>query len=191
VRYHSETPATWALHTRNRAVEIRWYPEDIGAIAVRLGETWIEVPAVFARFSGVRAQTWLAAARQLRAQSRYNATFDEDAIFDAIRAIDAINGDAMRRIGLVADDWSAARVAREEESLFIGFQTDETRRNAPPRTQDTPFGEEIAAPGSHDPAAPTSPPAQGAMAPDATDHPDDTPGADGRDDDTGWEIVDT
>lgn len=122
---------------------------------------------------------------------RYNATFDEDAIFDAIRAIDAINGDAMRRIGLVADDWSAARVAREEETLFIGFQTDETRRNAQPRSQDTPFGEEIAAPGSRDPAAPTSPPPQGAMAPDATDHPDDTPDADGRDDDTGWEIEDT
>jgi len=82
----------------------------------------------------MRAQIWLAAVRQLRAQSRYNATFDEDAIFDAIQAIDAINGDAMRRIGLLANDWSAARVAREEDSLFIGFQTDETRRNAPARS---------------------------------------------------------
>ncbi|WP_222626194.1 hypothetical protein, partial [Meridianimarinicoccus zhengii] len=65
------------------------------------------------------------------------------------------------------------------------------RQDRPPRSMDMSFGEEIAAHGPHDPAAPTSPPAQGAMAPDATDHPDDTPDADGRDDDTGWEIVDT
>ena len=184
VRYQSEALAKWALHVRDRAVNIRWYAEDIGAIAVEFGGEWIEVPAVFDRFNGVRAQTWLAAARQLRAQSRDNASFDEDAIFDAIRAIDALNGYAMRRIGLVADDWSQERVNREEERLFIGFDCQASQQDRNP-SQNTGFGEEIAAYG------PAAPHAAAYPDPPAAPQPDDeqlSPGA--QDDGSGWEIED-
>lgn len=193
VRYQSETLARWALHVRDRKVRIRWYPEDIGAIAVELGGEWIEVPAVFDRFAGVRAQTWLAAARQLRAQSRHDASFDEDAIFDAIRAIEAINGDAMRRIGLVADDWSQARVDREEERLFIGFDCAAARQDRPPRSMDMSFGEELGAFGGQpDPYAPAGPDPQGQTTPAMPDDGQPDAGQDDSQDgdEPGWDIED-
>ena len=99
VRYHSEALANWSIHVRDRSVKLRWYSEDIGAIAVELDGEWVEVPAVFDRFNGVRAQTWLAALRALRASSKRQAAFDEHLVFDAIRHIEEINGAAMRRSG--------------------------------------------------------------------------------------------
>ena len=193
VRYHSETLARWMLHSRNRAVEIRWYAEDIGAIAVRLGDGWVEVPAVFASFDGVRAQTWRAAAPQLRAQSRHDATFDEETIVDAIRCVDRIDGHAMRRIGLLADDWSQTRVDAEEDRLFVGFESAAPRREAPPVAGDTRFGEEIAAPGPAGADAGTQVqivPELGATMPDTPETaPDAAPDGD-SDDGSGWEIED-
>ena len=189
VRYHSETLARWCLHNRDRKVEVRWYPEDIGAICVELDGEWIEVPAVFERFAGVRAQTWRAAARQLRAQSRHDATYDQDTVFEALRAIDAINDHAMARIGLLADDWSKEKVDREEDLLFLGFDCVATRRAAPPAACDTPFGEEIVPPADAGAPAPlmqeveevgeAMPPASPDAAPDAA-----------SDDGSGWEIED-
>lgn len=183
VRYQSEALARWALRARDRKVRVRWYSEDIGAIAVEIGGEWIEVPAVFDRFDGVRAETWRAAARQLRAQSRHGASFDQDAIFDAIAAIDAINGDAMRRIGLVTDDWSQERVDREEENFFIGIDWHAPRREARPRSETTGFGEEIAAYGPVDPVAAACP-----EPPAPADPQLDTGQQDG--DGSGWEIED-
>ncbi|MBB1492801.1 Mu transposase C-terminal domain-containing protein [Paracoccus sp. MC1854] len=142
IRYHSEELARWMLRTKKREVNLRWYREDLGAIAVELDGEWYEVPAVFDRFKGVWAQTWLAAARELQIRFKHEVTFDEEIVFKAIRHIDEINGQAMKRIGLLADEWSEARILQEEERLLIGF--DMSERSLPLASPDTRFGDEMA-----------------------------------------------
>ena len=198
VRYHCETLARWALHSRDRRVNLRWYAEDIGAIVVDLGGEWIKVPAVFERFNGFRAQTWLAAARELRAQSKYQASFTEDAVFDAIRHIEAINGQAMRRIGLVSDDWSQDRVLREEERLFLGFDCQASEPGAHAHAADSAWGEALptAATGPRD-AANDAARAADTPTPPSPDPDTVDPGAgatihgrDDEDDGSEWDIED-
>jgi putative transposase len=44
----------------------------------------------------------------------------------AIEDIEALNGAAMRRMGVLVEEWSPKRIAQEEEKLFIGFPTFDT-----------------------------------------------------------------
>lgn len=141
VRYHSDVLANWMLRAKRREVHLRWYGEDLGAIAVELDGKWFEVPAAVEGFQGVRAQTWLAAARELRARFRREASVDEEVVLDAIRAIDQINGDAMQRMGLLAQDWSEERVQQEEARLLIGFNILE--RASATTTPGLRFGDEM------------------------------------------------
>ncbi|SFU01879.1 Mu transposase C-terminal domain-containing protein [Sedimentitalea nanhaiensis] len=46
IRYHSEVLARWFMHARSKKVRIRFYSEDIGALAVELDGKWIELPSV-------------------------------------------------------------------------------------------------------------------------------------------------
>lgn len=132
VRYHSDELARWRLHNQDRKVRVRWYHENIGAIAVELGGVWIEVPAVQARFDGVQAIHWLAAARSLRAAHKRDAALDEAIVFPAIDRIVELNGQAMKRMGLLTQDWSEQQLLEAEERLFIGFQYGESDAAAPP-----------------------------------------------------------
>ncbi|WP_229582916.1 Mu transposase C-terminal domain-containing protein [Paracoccus sp. S-4012] len=142
VRYHSEVLARWMLRAKNREVNLRWYSEDLGAIVAELDGQWFEVPAVFDRFKGVRAEVWLAAARQLRDRFKLEASLDEQVVFDAIRSIDEINDNAMRRQSLLANDWSVTRIQHEETGVFIGFEVSE-RSVLVKDLADTRFGEEV------------------------------------------------
>lgn len=122
VRYHSEVLARMMLRRRKHEVNIRWYSEDLGAIAVEVDGQWIEVPSVFRRFDGVRAQTYLAARRALQARFKHEAALQESVVFKAIDDIETINGNAMRRVGLLVEGFSPERLRQEEDNLFIGFQ---------------------------------------------------------------------
>jgi putative transposase len=147
VRYHSEVLAEKSLRLRDRELNVRWYNEDLGAIAVELDGKWIEVPAVFRRFNGVRAQTWLIARQELAARFRNEAALQENLVFDAIREIEKINGNAMRRMGLVADNWTSDRLQREDERLFIGFRIEPQAGRDQQQHLPSGFGEELAAMG--------------------------------------------
>ena len=126
VRYHSETFARLTLKLHDRKVAIRWYPEDIGAIWIKLDDRWFEVPAVFDRYLGVSAQEWLYAAAELRAQNARNAEVNFAVVRQAIDYIKKTNSGAMTRVGLIMEDWSEKRMEYEEDRLFIGFKTSET-----------------------------------------------------------------
>lgn len=143
IRYHSDLLADRFPHMRAREVNVRWYSEDIGAIAVELDGTWIEIPSVFARFRGVRAQTWHATQRTLAAQYKNEAEVYEDMVFQTIADIEAINGKAMSRIGLLAEDWSPERLKREEERLHIGFRIEPNATSSAESFQAFDYGEEF------------------------------------------------
>ncbi len=126
IRYHSEVLARWFMHATSKEVRVRFYSEDIGAIAVELNDHWIEVPSVFDCYRGERAQTWLLAAREIRASVAAQAKVDEMVIFKAMTRIREINANALARQGLLVDDYSQERIAKIENEMLIGFDVDET-----------------------------------------------------------------
>jgi len=146
VRYHTRQLAEQFLRRRDREMNIRWYGEDIGAIAVEIDGQWIEVPSVFSRFRGVRARTWLATQRELAARFKHEARLEEDTIFDALDAIEAIDGRARARVALIADNWTEEKLAKQEERLFIGFATESSREAHGSGNAVPGFGEDLSAP---------------------------------------------
>jgi putative transposase len=132
IQYHSEKLAHWFMHYKNKEVRVRWHSEDLGAISVELNNEWIEVPSVFSRFNGERAQTWLMAVRELRASAISQAHVDEEIIFSAMRRIKEINANAIARQGAFVDDFSEKRISQLEDGFLIGF-------NVAARTEDPQF----------------------------------------------------
>jgi len=131
VRYHSEVLARFMTRAHERKVDIRWYPEDIGAVWAELNGRWFEIPAVFDRFQGVSAQEWVHAAEEIRAQNARNAEVNFAVVRQALDYIKETNSAAMTRVGLVMEDWSEKRMDYEEDRLFIGFKTSETEPENP------------------------------------------------------------
>ncbi|WP_052954634.1 Mu transposase C-terminal domain-containing protein [Microvirga vignae] len=121
VQYHSEALHRWAIHQRKREVQVRWHPNDIGVISVEFDGGWHNVGAVHETFHGVKADEWLPAIKALRANNKLEAEIAEPIVRKAIQAIRDMNAAAEKRADLSVPDWSAERLEREENSLFIGF----------------------------------------------------------------------
>jgi putative transposase len=127
VHYHSEAVALNMMHETSRLVDVRWHPDDIGAIEVNMKGQWIEVPAVHDVFRGKSARSWLAATRELKASRPDRRAFTEETVAAAIKAIEERNSAALLKAGLLAEDWSENRIEYEENRVFIGFKTDSDR----------------------------------------------------------------
>ena len=126
IRYHSEELARWFMHARDTEVRVRWYSEDLGAIAVELDGVWVEVPSVLAHFRGQRAQTWLMTVREIRAAHAADAKVSEEIIAKTMDHIVAINANAMARHGFFVEDYSAERLKYLNDTHFIGFEVDDS-----------------------------------------------------------------
>ncbi|EPX80949.1 DDE-type integrase/transposase/recombinase [Litoreibacter arenae] len=124
IDYHHPSIAEWLLHNEDREANVRWYPEDIGGCAVEVDGEWIEVPAKFARFQGVTATIWQATLNSLRMSSKRSQKLNEKVIHKAISAIEELNSNAMAKLGILQEDWSDERIAREETELLGFFQDD-------------------------------------------------------------------
>jgi len=125
VRYHSRKLATHMLHSPDLDMEIRHYQEDIGAIWVKIGTEWAEVPAVHRCFHGVSYQKWRIAHGELRARHAKAAEFKSRVVQEALDYIEKLNADAMTKVGLVLDTVDAATIDRHEREAFIGFCVDD------------------------------------------------------------------
>lgn len=132
VRYQSEALATWMRRKDPHEVDVRWHPKDIGAISVRMGPEWFEIPAVDPSLQGIAAQTWLNAVRHVRAASPASNRVDMVAVREAIKAIGARNAKAMSAASLTLEDWSGDAVERAEARLLAGVEFVE--RKAPKQT---------------------------------------------------------
>lgn len=119
--YQSEELQRWRMHAHDKRVKVRWYREDIGAIEVEFGGEWRAVPSLLPGLDGVHANVWLAAARRLRAAKKAGQKASDEIVLKAIGDIEALDATARARVNLVAEDWSAARLEREENNLLVGF----------------------------------------------------------------------
>lgn len=130
-QYHSPGLAAHFMSRRNRDLEIRWLPSDIGAIEVRIDHDWITVPAVLEDLHGLSAQLWMSAVREVRATDPDRKRHDDAVIRAALRDIRNRSEDAQAANGLIVDDWSEDRLRREEQKLMIGFEVGVAKAPAP------------------------------------------------------------
>lgn len=131
VRYHSAELHRSELQRKTGHVELRWHPDNIGAISVRRRGGWLEVGAVMQEFHGLRAVDWLAAVAVLRSDRATTEVANRDTIRAAFEAIADTNGSAMKRANIIVPNWSDQRIAAEEARLFIGFRVAEDPATAP------------------------------------------------------------
>jgi len=148
IRYHSEVLARFMNRAHERKVDIRWYPEDIGAIWAELNGRWFEIPAVFDRYRGVSAQEWVDAAAEIRAENARNADVNFAVVRQALDYIKETNSAAMTRVGLIMEDWTEKRMDYEEDRLFIGFKTSETEVQSPYDGERNEWGTSLGTAGS-------------------------------------------
>lgn len=134
IRYHSDQLAMWFLSAIDRTVPVRWFDQDLGAIEVQLDGKWHEVAAVHRAFDGRTAQDWARTAHDLRDNRRRNEKLYEETILRAFADIDAVNAAAIRKADLTADPWTAERVERAEQDLFISFRVETEAPPAAPAT---------------------------------------------------------
>lgn len=120
--YHSEELARWMLRSPQQQLAVRWHHQDLGAINVQLGNEWVEVPAVMSELRGVSSTVWYHAVQTLRATYHKEATIARPVVLQAIRDIQAMNNVAMKREGLIVQDWSAENLQKIEDRLMIGFE---------------------------------------------------------------------
>ena len=132
VRYHSAELHRPELQKKTGQVELRWHPDNIGAISVRRGTGWLEVGAVMEEFHGLRAEVWLEAVSRLRSDRATTEAANLDTIRETFAAIDRANAAAVSRANITVPDWSDRRIAAEEQRLFIGFRVAEDPATPPP-----------------------------------------------------------
>ncbi|SIO39365.1 putative transposase [Rhodovulum sp. ES.010] len=121
VRYHHEALAATVIEGGHKTVELRWDPEDLGAVEVVIDGQAHEARAVHDGFDGVDAHTWIAARRALRAKSASRKAWEEEVVFRALDDIEALNTRKQLQYGLVDKPITAERLKHLEESLFAGF----------------------------------------------------------------------
>lgn len=143
VRYHSHALARHMMHSPDTKLELRWYPEDIGAIWVKMGNEWAPVSAVQGCFQGVSAPHWQAARRELRIRHEGEARVKAAVVQKALDFIEQQNGDAMRRVGIVSEVWTQERMEREERESCVGFHVDDEDDDSPTAAVDDRWGEAL------------------------------------------------
>ena len=68
IHYHSHVLAAHFLERETQQVDLRWDPDDLGAIDAFIDGEWIELNAVHDRFKGVNLHVWIKARKALRAR---------------------------------------------------------------------------------------------------------------------------
>lgn len=142
VRYHSRDLAEHMMHDANRKIEVRWYPEDIGAIWVKTGGIWRPINAVHRGFEGVSAQHWKVSQREIRMRHGREAEVKASVVQQALDFIERQNGEAMKRVGLVLQDWSVERID-EAELAFVGFRIADDDEEMPATGSNNRWGEAL------------------------------------------------
>ncbi|SEL38930.1 hypothetical protein SAMN05216208_0001, partial [Roseovarius nanhaiticus] len=112
----------------SKLVDVRWDPEDIGAISVYLEGAWHVVPSVYDRFSGMHFHDWMKVRRALRAKSASRKAWNQEIVFNAIDQIeDLVKGRSMA-FGIIDTTISDEQFKKIEGDFFSSFRMDDTPR---------------------------------------------------------------
>lgn len=146
IQYHNPQLVMHFLERESQVIDIRWDPDDLGAVDAFIGNEWIELPAVHDRFKGVNLHVWLKARKALRARSASRTKWNQETVFKAIDDIEALVKDRSILFGIVDTTYSEKRLEQLERDLFSSFMINDTKtlqpddhqpgRKIPPREPD-------------------------------------------------------
>ena len=111
-----------------KMVDIRWDPEDLGAISVFLEGAWHVVPAVYDRFEGMHFYVWLKVCRALRSKSAARKVFNMETVFNAIDKIEDLVKDRSTALLMIDTNISDHELEKIQENFFSSFRLDDTAR---------------------------------------------------------------
>ncbi|WP_096785354.1 Mu transposase C-terminal domain-containing protein [Rhodobacter sp. CZR27] len=131
-RYQSEELARFIVLRGPRFLQVRWDPENLGAIEVELDGQWYEVPAVHDFLDGLHLQVWIAARRALRSRSATREAWTADVVREAVRDIEALNQHRALQFKLIDKPYSDKHLKHLEESLFTSFRITDAKPQVVP-----------------------------------------------------------
>jgi len=128
VRYQSPELAMYFMGVQPKLVNIRWDPEDLGAISVYLEGAWHVVPSVYDRFKGMHFHDWVKVRRALRAKSASRKAWNQEVVFNAIDQIEELVKDRALAFKVIDTTISDKQFETIEADLFSSFRMDDTPR---------------------------------------------------------------
>lgn len=121
VQYFSKDLAKYFLKRGSEALEIRWNEADLGTIEVHFDGGWQTVPAVSEVFKGMHAAHWVKVCRSLAAKDPKRREWEEDVIFEALRDIETMVGQAKLALNIFDQNWTEERINKVESEFLSQF----------------------------------------------------------------------
>mgnify|MGYP003135318703 CR=1 FL=1 len=122
VSYNSERLGRYFREKGSCSLQVRWLPENIGAIEVLLDDSWFTVEAVLPEFQGRTARDWSLTKNLIRRGDPNARQISASIIAAAFDEIERMNAAAGKRAGILSERWTEENIARFEQDLGIGFR---------------------------------------------------------------------
>jgi putative transposase len=125
IHYHSEVLSEAMLKHGSHDLQVRWLPDDIGAVEVSVDGEWHTVHAVHRGFDGVHAQLWITAMRALKRKYPERRAHDARVALKALDEIRALNADRRMDFKMVHKPYTPKHMeALEAEAIAIHVPED-------------------------------------------------------------------
>ncbi|KQP52818.1 Mu transposase C-terminal domain-containing protein [Methylobacterium sp. Leaf106] len=121
LRYWCEPLVEHFKHHGNVDMEVKLDPEDLGEVAVRIGNAWHVATCVREGFEDVTLETWIRASRDLAHKHAAGAALTQHAVSAAIREAGILTREAMDRAGISAVQATVEDIDRAEREIMQGW----------------------------------------------------------------------
>ncbi|MEN8832035.1 DDE-type integrase/transposase/recombinase [Pacificibacter sp.] len=122
VRYNNEFLMQHLRQSRERDLELRWLPENIGEIEVKINDEWHAIQSTLPEFKGRSARDWISARNIIRKGNPNTRKASSITISNALEEIDRLNAAAGERAGILSERWDDEMVKKFETVSLIGFK---------------------------------------------------------------------
>ena len=133
IHYHSEVLSEAMLGHGTHDLQVRWLPDDIGAVEVYVNGEWHTAKALHRGFDGVHAQEWVATMRALKRKDPQRRSHDVQVALKALADIRALHAERRMAIKMVHKPYTDKHMeALEEEAITIPVPEDPAPRSDEP-----------------------------------------------------------
>lgn len=121
IHYSSEKLGRLFLNRGEVEVDIRFDPGDIGAIAFRVGNEWLDARCIEPGFDGTSLAEWSQTVHDLRRSFAADNKLTAPIVRRAMRTIRAAAKASRVRENIATKEYSADDIQRLEDGVFLGF----------------------------------------------------------------------
>ncbi|KMK68202.1 Mu transposase C-terminal domain-containing protein [Puniceibacterium sp. IMCC21224] len=128
IQYQSPELGMYFMGMETKLVDVRWDPENLGAISVYLEGKWQVVPSVHDRFVGMHFHDWMKVRRALRAKSASRKVWNQEIVFNAVDQIEDLVKERSMAFGIIDTTISDSQFKKIQEDFFSSFRMDDAPR---------------------------------------------------------------